>query len=233
MFTPVCHHKFQLVFCSLFDERKSFAAALRKTFNPFREFVEPSLPEASLGVSSIHHRAEALPRVMKCELGAALRFVIKSGRETRCYAKRLWTVFRRSQPSASNYNCQFNKKKKNLTLNFNTSCSTGNSEANLARGRYPPDELRLTFIPHMLHFRSQAGQKNSCPLTLFIFNLCTLLSEQPPLLSRLRKPRDNKYDLRAEASFLMETFAGLHLFQRSRFCGMIYCLRGRRCPGIC
>lgn len=31
--------------------------------------------------SSIHHCAEALLRVMKCELGAAFRFVIKSGRE--------------------------------------------------------------------------------------------------------------------------------------------------------
>lgn len=30
--------------------------------------------------TSIHHCGEALQRVMKCELGAALRFVIKSGR---------------------------------------------------------------------------------------------------------------------------------------------------------
>lgn len=53
--------------------------------------------------SSIHHCAEALLRVMKCELGAAFRFVIKSGREreregARRGTRRLSTDFMQSQP---------------------------------------------------------------------------------------------------------------------------------------
>lgn len=62
--------------------KSNFRESLMKLFRSFLQVCWAILARSKSGseMSSIHHCAEALLWVMECELEAALRFVVKSGR---------------------------------------------------------------------------------------------------------------------------------------------------------